>query len=339
MAIFGDNNSKIVTYGNWAENNGTAESVTGGQVLGHVVDANGNVFQLEFFEGNVVNPQFALFGDNTSEIFTQGNVAKNNGGDTSGALAFIDANGNVVQVMILSHNVINPQVSVGGSNTVDIYSGGNLAEGNGGDVAGIAGFFTITKVGNVTQIAILSNNVWAPQLVLPDFHGRGGSNTADIIVETNTAEADGIDVDLPPNPPPGRIDVGNIHQWAPFGNGNIINQQWNLAHQTSTPDVVVEDPPPPPPEVTPSFTGNIIDGEDGGEDEVVDSFKAEPGVILADGTGGPNGPGGPNGAHNWKPGDGAKKVIAGVKKFANDVHNALHPKPNEAPASDPAPTP
>ncbi len=58
FVAFGDNTSHIETFGNWATGNGKdTESVTGGAVLGHVVDGNGNIFQLEFLQGNVANPQ------------------------------------------------------------------------------------------------------------------------------------------------------------------------------------------------------------------------------------------------------------------------------------------
>ena len=341
FVAFGDNTSHIETFGNWALDNGQeSESVTGGPVIGHVVDGNGNVFQLEFLQGNVINPQFALFGDNTSYIDTAGNHAGGNGsGSTtanSGALAFVDGNGNVVQIVILSHNVINPQVSAGGSNDLEIWSAGNVATGNGNNATtGLSGIFGVTTIvtgnGNITQIAILSNNVWAPQMVLPGFMGTDGSNTSRIHTFTNDAVENGVGSDT-------TVDAldktttslhqfgnGNIWQQAPFGNGNIDNPQINLGTNHSTPDVVneekhVQESPPP------------------AEDEydvVTESFKAEPGVILT----GDNSGGGGNASvkGNWKPGDGVKKVVAAVTKVVHDVTDALTPKPKPESESEPGP--
>ncbi len=80
-----------------------------------------------------------------------------------------------MQIVILSHNVINPQVSVGGSNNLEIWTAGNVTYNNGSQatthLSGIFGVSTIvTGNGNITQIAILSNNVWAP----PDRAARAG---------------------------------------------------------------------------------------------------------------------------------------------------------------------
>ncbi len=62
---------------------------------------------------------------------------------------------------------------------------------------------------------------------------------------------------------------------------------------------------------------------------------AEPGVILT----GDNNSGGGNSSvkGNWKPGDGIKKVVAGVKKVVHDVRDALTPKPKPESESEPSP--
>ncbi len=352
FAVGTDNNGNNTAFGNSATRNGQqSTSVTGGQVLGHVIDGNGNIFQLEFLQGNIINPQLAILGDNNGNEYTEGNYAADNGVASNsttngGALAFIDGNGNVVQVVILSHNVIAPQVAVGGSNDLTVFAGSNKAINNGswatstttGQQNPFAGILSITKVGdgNVTQIAILSNNVWAPQIALPALFRPSGTNTGEITTVTNDAESNGegatatADITTTPHPGldalrstldtvtgttnhpvldaiqkpldtvSGQFGVGNINQDA-RGSGIIDNLQFSGG-------AVVAPINNDPPQVRTSFFAQpaILAGDSGGSNKSVSS--------------------GTTGSGNWKPGDGIKKVTAGLQKAADNIKNALTPK-------------
>lgn len=103
---------------------------------------SGNVTQLNILEGNVMNPQVAVTGSNVSRNTVTGNIAQGNGNDSAVAvtptfwsqticLAGTTGNGNITQVDIFSYNVVNPQLSIGGSNTSANSSRSNVSTGNG----------------------------------------------------------------------------------------------------------------------------------------------------------------------------------------------------------------
>ena len=144
-------------------------------------------------------------------------------------MGFVTGNGNVIQIEILSFNVINPQVAVNGSNTAHIGTQGNQAYDNGvgsstvaaGSIPpgfGIPGLFYIfttkTGNGNVTHIAILSHNVFAPQVAIPGPREGSGTNTSVIDTVVNDAVNNGSDSDT-------EADLDDPVKGAQVGNGNV----------------------------------------------------------------------------------------------------------------------
>ena len=221
VALGTDNNLVTGAQGNFVANTGNnSKSVTGGQVLGTLLAGNGNVLQVEFLQGNIIAPQVALAGDNNATHVSQGNGAFAVGNDSvmvaknAGMLAFVDGNGNVVQIQILSNNVIAPQFVVDGQNNLDVETDGNAVAGAGNSSKTVlTGAFAVNTVkvgnGNVTQISILSNNIWAPQIAVPGPLGRESKNTSTLDSATNDAVESGNDsktivkdsnIDPPRNP-------------------------------------------------------------------------------------------------------------------------------------------
>ncbi|MBN3452492.1 hypothetical protein [Mycolicibacterium sp.] len=163
---------------------------------------SGNVTQLNILEGNVINPQLAVAGSNVSRNAVTGNIAQGNGNDSAVAvtptfwsqticLAGTTGNGNITQVDIFSYNVINPQLSIGGSNTSANSSRSNVSTGNGNNSStavtsgGTVATAGTTGNGNTTQIAIGSGNIINPQWSL------GGSNTSRNAVVGNVSTGNG----------------------------------------------------------------------------------------------------------------------------------------------------
>ncbi len=98
----------------------------------------------------------------------------------------------------------------------------------------------------------------------------------------------------------GSIGVGNINQDA-RGSGIIDNLQFSGGAVVAP---VNNDPP-----------------------QVRTSFFAQPAILAGDSDGSNKSvSSGTTGSGNWKPGDGIKKVTAGLQKAADDIKNALTPK-------------
>ena len=83
--------------------------------------------RLAFFSGNIFNPQFSLFGNNTSNNTAITNIAaglNGNGSNTNAtsggffgtALFGMTGNGNTDQTAVGVSNIINPQFSLLGTN-------------------------------------------------------------------------------------------------------------------------------------------------------------------------------------------------------------------------------
>jgi hypothetical protein len=170
------------------------------------LNGNGNTTQLNILEGNVINPQFSFWGGgNVSDNSIIGNIAKGNGNRSSTqalskfwnstiSLAGTTGNGNVTQVDILSYNVVNPQVGIGGSNLSQNSTTSNVARNNGNhsstEVSSASGSTTTvgtTGNGNITQIAIGSGNIFNPQWSI------GGSNESHNSASGNIATNNGDD--------------------------------------------------------------------------------------------------------------------------------------------------
>ena len=170
MSFNGNNTSKNTTISNVAVNNGngnTATSASGGGVGSFIGGAtgNGNATQLAFFSGNIFNPQFSLFGDNTSNNTAITNIAGLNGNKsttsaTSGGffgtgLFGMTGNGNSDQTAVGVSNIINPQFSLLGTNLSRNYANANQATGNGGGAnnsvgttGGLGNIFGVGETGN-----------------------------------------------------------------------------------------------------------------------------------------------------------------------------------------------
>ena len=150
------------------------------------VEPNGTTVQLNILQGNVILPQFNP-GGNSSNISTVGNLfaGQGNGNTTSVGVNSTGsgsqtnnvtvANGNVVQINILSGNVFNPQLSLFGGNSSNTSTLGNAAIGNGnGNTTGVG--VTSTGTGSGTTVGVtntegnsnqktnLSGNIINPQL-------------------------------------------------------------------------------------------------------------------------------------------------------------------------------
>jgi hypothetical protein len=169
-------------------------------VLPFDVNGNGNVTQVNFLEGNIIDPQTSIFGDNVSSNTTVGNLALFNGiGNTGDNEQFgggggsifgsaVNGNGNVTQINILSGNIFNPQASIFGSNVGNNTTVGNVSAfngvGNTGDNeqfgaggGGMFGLFGATNGnGNTNQMNFLSNNIINPQMTF--FGSNVSNNTA-----------------------------------------------------------------------------------------------------------------------------------------------------------------
>jgi hypothetical protein len=342
-----DNHGKTVVTGNYAayDGNGSSTSATGGQVIGHVIDGNGNIFQLEFLQGNVIAPQVAVAGNNHQDVFTAGNGAYVVGNDSTmiaknaGMLAWVDGNGNVVQIQILSNNVIAPQFVAGGTNDLRVQTVGNEVNGAGnGSATILSGVFAVSTTktgnGNVTQISILSNNVWAPQFALP------GRNIGHITTETNSAanSGNGSNTDLTPSgdlsgaapdhPILDRLVGEDGHpgldalESSQLGNGNTIQYAKSsgaISNAQNATTFVAPVQLDAPVKVTPLVRDSLV-AKPGEFAEAGES--GEPGKSGAAGGSGGSAPSNPK--SGWKPGDGIKKVVS-------KISDALKPKPKPAP--------
>jgi hypothetical protein len=199
-SIFGGNLSNNTTNTNMAMGygNNSSASVTSmpnmwtswfGGMTG-----NGNALQLAFMSGNIINPQFSLFGPNVSNNTALTNVADYNGNysQTSmmqgggllgvvgrlfggGFLGGMTGNGNTTQAAVGTSNITNPQVSIGGSNQSNNTAVTNEAVGNGNSsqttVDGSGNVISIgtTGNGNTNQTAVGTSNIENPQVSIGDI--------------------------------------------------------------------------------------------------------------------------------------------------------------------------
>jgi hypothetical protein len=151
---------------------------------------NGNTMQLAFFSGNIFNPQWSLFGPNVSNNTALTNVADDNGnysqttvGQGGGLLGAVlhlffggmTGNGNTTQTAVGTSNIMNPQVSLGGSNQSNNTAVTNEAIGNGnGSQTTVGGTGSVistgtTGNGNTSQTAIGASNIENTQVSIGDI--------------------------------------------------------------------------------------------------------------------------------------------------------------------------
>ena len=192
----GGNSSNISTIGNVFAGQGNGNTTTvgvnstgSGSQTTNVAVANGNVVQINILSGNVFNPQLSLFGGNSSNTSTIGNLSTLNGngnptnvgvlstGGGSQTTNVTVSSGNSTQKNFGSGNVFNPQLSLFGGNSGTTSTFGNISAGNGnGNPTGVTSIVTgsapvggnsvgvTTTLGNTNQKTNLSGNIINPQL-------------------------------------------------------------------------------------------------------------------------------------------------------------------------------
>lgn len=248
----GGNVSNNSTIGNVAVGNGNGvvselSSADSGQMVLGTTAGNGNTMQINILSYNIINPQWSLRGGNVSNNTTVGNVAMDNGNNSSvlSAGGFLTAwasgmtgNGNTTQLAFLSGNIFNPQWSMSGENISNNTAITNVAIGNGNQSSHqvlSAGFLGTTLFGglrgngNTNQVAAVASNIFNPQFTF------GGGNTSNNTAVTNNASGNGngSSTDVSSSGGLGNTSVfgtsgnGNTTQTA-TGSGNISNDQINI---------------------------------------------------------------------------------------------------------------
>ena len=189
-------NNVAVGNGNNSKNEVTSDASSGVTLFGGAI-GNGNTTQLSFFSGNIFNPQFSLFGDNTSNntaitnvSFFNGNWSQNSvtsgGGFGTTLFGATTGNGNTNQFAAFTSNIFNSQFSFLGKNQSTNNSTTNLAANNGnhstnsvGSTGGLGNNTVVGGVngnGNTQQTATSSGNIingqvsqgtWLPGMPLP----------------------------------------------------------------------------------------------------------------------------------------------------------------------------
>ena len=196
LSINGGNTSDNTTISNVAASNGnnspTAVTSSGGTGMFGGAIGGGNTTQMSFFSGNIFNPQFSLFGDNTSNNLAATNVSMFNGNGsptsvTSGggfgnSLFGGTGSGNTNQLAIFTTNIFNPQFSLAGRNVSHNETDTNTADQNGNyspntveSTGGLANNTTGTVgSGSVSQTASASGNIINDQFRLGNEEVLGG---------------------------------------------------------------------------------------------------------------------------------------------------------------------
>lgn len=254
FSIKGGNLSNNTTVSNVAVGNGNGSSSSGSGGAGLIGGAagNGNTTQIAFFSGNIFNPQFSLFGDNVSNNTAVSNVSVGNGNGsdttTSGGvfgttlLGAVTGNGNTTQIGSFAGNIINPQVSLWGSNSSNNLAANNLSLFNGnfsdnsttsGGFLGTSLFGSTTGNGNTTQYGGVVSNIFNSQFSYLGENASTNDSTTNASVgngnfSDNEVDSTGI---LGNNTILGGTNGnGNSDQNA-TGAGNIVNNQLRLGDQ------------------------------------------------------------------------------------------------------------
>lgn len=185
------NNTSVNNVAMGNGNNSTSAVTTPGGALPFFGGAagNGNTAQFSFFSGNIINPQYSLFGQNLSNNTAITNVAMGNGnysatslalGGWLGTFVFGGGNGNTFQYGFFVSNIYNPQFSWGAGNMSNNTAATNTSSGNGNDSTnGVTGGGLGTAVGGVTgngnstQVSTGSGNIFNDQINVGPFGGTG----------------------------------------------------------------------------------------------------------------------------------------------------------------------
>jgi hypothetical protein len=239
----GGNVSNNSTVGNVAIGNGNdiiSQLLNFEIRLGGAV-GNGNTTQINLFSYNIFNPQWSLLGGNLSNNTSIGNVAMNNGNNSSAAtsvgslfpwLGGPAGNGNTFQFAFFSGNIFNPQYSLLGnvSNNTTVtnaaINNGNYSRTAATSVAVMTSLLGgTTGNGNTFQLAFFVSNIFNPQ------YSFGGGNTSNNTATTNTASGNGNNSTTGTTgggtSVGGTTGNGNTTQ-VEGGSGNIYNDQVNV---------------------------------------------------------------------------------------------------------------
>jgi hypothetical protein len=232
FSLDGSNVSDNKAISNVAANNGnssaaevTSAGATGVGLFGGAI-GNGNTTQISVVSGNIVNPQFSLFGDNTSTNVATTNVSMLNGNWSTTAVGSgvglgtaliggVTGNGNTQQFALVTSNIVNPQFSFLGKNASHNDATTNLADGNGnhsdaevqstaGPGSGILGGVngngnavqSATSSGNIVNEQLrLGNQIWLPGMEVPveipgtDILKSVAEQADNVIVATKAAQS------------------------------------------------------------------------------------------------------------------------------------------------------
>jgi hypothetical protein len=212
--------------GNHSQNEVTSDGGAGVGLFGTAL-GNGNTAQYAFLSANILNPQFSLFGDNTSTntavtnaSMYNGNWSENlvsGGGFGTGLFGGATGNGNAFQYGGGVTNIFNPQFSLLGGNDSVNDATTNLVDGNGNNSAnqvestdGLANNAVVGGAsgnGNVNQTVGAGGNIVNDQLslgneiLLPGMQESIKIPGTELLKagaqQTNAAVADAVSADKP----------------------------------------------------------------------------------------------------------------------------------------------
>jgi hypothetical protein len=341
-SLFGSNTSVNTTVSNVSVGNGNSQSTSKadtageGGLIGPAL-SSGNTRQLSILSSNIFNPQFSLFGANTSDNTAVTNVSAVNGngsptasgGIFGGAFNAITGSGNTGQAAAASANIFNPQYSLLGGNTSRNLALTNQSFSNGNfsptytEGGGLGAFLVgITGSGNSNQMAGLVSNIFNSQGTFGGVNlsvNEAGSNNAGW--NGRWSPNDVTSTGGGNNTVFGRLGSGTANQIG-NGNGNIVNNQFRLftaltnPQQQPVPTQVqqIEQTPESQAERLAKFTNEQI-----GDDDEQGRTSAGTGTgELIDSTGQPAASAGPR-----KLSPLGQRIAEAVKNASDNVKGAL----------------
>jgi hypothetical protein len=257
VSLQGGNTSNNSTSSNVVLGNGNQSELTsaggmGTSVLGGML-GNGNTTLIALFSGNIFNPQISLFGSNMSGNTTTTNVSALNGNFseasvTSGGLfgttlfGGVIGNGNTTQIASVAGNIVNPQLSLFGSNTSHNWAATNVSVQNGnfsqtsttsGGFLGAMLFGGVTGNGNTNQYASFVSNIGNSQLTYLGKNESENDATTNISADNgNFSENEvGSTGSLGDNIVLGGVNGNGNSQQTAITSSNVINNQLRLGNQ------------------------------------------------------------------------------------------------------------
>jgi len=257
VSLQGGNTSNNSTSSNVVLGNGNQSELTSAGGMGTLVLGvslgNGNTTLIAFFSGNIFNPQISLFGSNIGGNTTITNVSTLNGNFseasvTSGGLfgttlfGGVIGNGNTTQIASVAGNIVNPQISLFGSNTSHNWAATNGSVQNGnfsqtsttsGGFLGAMLFGGVTGNGNTNQYASFVSNIGNSQFT---YLGR---NESENDATTNVSDGNGNFSEnevgstggLGDNIVLGVVNGNGNSQQTAITSSNVINNQLRLGNQ------------------------------------------------------------------------------------------------------------